>query len=120
MDNKNTISVKEMIEIIHKNEFVRRTSVNFYNKNIGETISTVIFHKGYTCVYAIRPVEVIMTQLDYGCATINFEKAKEICWSYNEVDDIMSYVVYLDNGDYYIIEMWEKLKKDIDKSDNVC
>lgn len=120
MDNKNTISIKEMIEIIHENEFIRRTSVNFYNKNIGEIISTVIFHKGYTCVYAIRPVEVIMTQLDYGYATINFEKAKEICWSYNEIDDIMSYVVYLDNGDYYIIEMWEKLKKNVDKSDNVC
>ena len=27
---------------------------------------------------------------------------------------------YKDNGDYYIIEMWEKLKKGVDKSDNVC
>jgi hypothetical protein len=120
MDNKNIISVKEMIEIIHENEFIRRTSVNFYNKNIGTTISMIIFHKGYTCVYGAEPVEVIMTQLDYGWAIINFEKVKEICWDYNEIDDIMSYIIYLDNGDYYIIEMWEKLKKDIDKSDNVC
>lgn len=108
MDNKNTISVKEMIEIIHENESIRRTLVKFYNKNIGTAVSTVIFHKGYTCVYAIRPVEVIMTQPDYGWATINFEKVKEIHWHYNEIDDIISYIIYLDNGDYYIIEMYEK------------